>query len=791
MSMRQLIKTFLCVGCLALGFQTGWAFSLLGPVANGGDAWQVTEIGYNPLANGGAPPFLLDPNHIGPKNLGEGYRFNAPVMYYAFDPSFEWFGANGEFAVQQAFDLVNGALNGQTNTPVFLYSPNNGVLGDTNGAPAITLNPTNGVDRYLANLTEFPLNSESENYQANALGLLDLKSVTLSELMEQLGLTDAIRYTWALHDREHTGSVPCPVGELYTVIQRNFDITGSPLNQVQYSAYVNGELYTYYIYEDCDAPSPLSPPGADALEIPADPLNNNPPVASGFGEGTLGYGFFYTGLTRDDVAGLRWLYSTNNYDTPSTGYLESQAAGSVLFSTNFSPSQQQILYTSNYNALVAASLTNDPVTLQGLFPGLQATLIYNSFSNVVSASMNYVTNYPIGGIAGQGYVGLQTTYTTNIVEFYHYAFGNVVTNHTYTNTSFALQTVMVGPPIGWPVGSQFTTNVTTQSFQSNVVSGDYFIISNGACGPNIVRTQQTFVNIVTNTLAGVTNADGSSIVQNLISYFTNYALVVQPCTLVTNSVADYHGVGSMQFLRVLDDNYDYQSGQFLTPITNQYTMVVFTNGQLVTRAFQRVVTTPDFLFGASDQAAGPSADPVISWFGRTDPPLLNTANIQRGLAGPGTINPGAYIAFDKVGPIFENTGTSFLTGPGGAAATFFQWASFDGTTNDPVLYPNGASLANLAAEALVQISPPPPNLPSGTNGVAYNVTLTVTGGQPPYAWTLAPYSAGLPPGLNLSSGGVISGTPTQSHTFDNIIIQMTDSSTPPRTLQMTYSLTIN
>jgi hypothetical protein len=47
------------------------------------------------------------------------------------------------------------------------------------------------------------------------------------------------------------------------------------------------------------------------------------------------------------------------------------------------------------------------------------------------------------------------------------------------------------------------------------------------------------------------------------------------------------------------------------------------------------------------------------------------------------------------------------------------------------------------------------------------------------------------PNLTLSSGGLVSGTPTNSATYDNIVIQMTDSSVPPRTVQMIYSLTIN
>ncbi|MDT4912614.1 MAG: hypothetical protein QOC66_1742 [Pseudonocardiales bacterium] len=59
----------------------------------------------------------------------------------------------------------------------------------------------------------------------------------------------------------------------------------------------------------------------------------------------------------------------------------------------------------------------------------------------------------------------------------------------------------------------------------------------------------------------------------------------------------------------------------------------------------------------------------------------------------------------------------------------------------------------------------PDSLPHGTVGEAYSATLTATGGAyPTYVWSLAPGSS-LPPGLTLSAGGVISGTPTAAGSF--------------------------
>lgn len=57
----------------------------------------------------------------------------------------------------------------------------------------------------------------------------------------------------------------------------------------------------------------------------------------------------------------------------------------------------------------------------------------------------------------------------------------------------------------------------------------------------------------------------------------------------------------------------------------------------------------------------------------------------------------------------------------------------------------------------------PVTLPNGTVGVAYSVNLAqltgLTGGVPPYTWTLDPTTP-LPSGLTLSSNGAVVGTPS-------------------------------
>ncbi len=69
----------------------------------------------------------------------------------------------------------------------------------------------------------------------------------------------------------------------------------------------------------------------------------------------------------------------------------------------------------------------------------------------------------------------------------------------------------------------------------------------------------------------------------------------------------------------------------------------------------------------------------------------------------------------------------------------------------------------------------PGTLPTLTAGVAFSQTLTASGGLSPYTYTLQ--SGTLPPGLTLSTGGLLSGTPTQRGAY-SFSVRARDSTTP-------------
>jgi hypothetical protein len=227
----------------------GFAFSLLGPYAD----WMDLPKDYR------------GPGDIGgPMNIGEGYRWNLPVITYGFDqPFLDYFGSNGVAAVEAAIEILNA------------------------------LPPVSSID-----LSNCPLSVWRTNYRAQAAHLFDLKSATLRLLLEQMGLADPGSYLFCIRDYQ---LAPSGTNYVFDVIQRSFDPTTA-----QPSVFLNGALYSYLIGRFADSPSSTNV-FCYALTFAVDPMQPTPqPVASWI---ALTYGRYLTGLSRDDVGGLRYLLS--------------------------------------------------------------------------------------------------------------------------------------------------------------------------------------------------------------------------------------------------------------------------------------------------------------------------------------------------------------------------------------------------------------------------------------------------------------------------------------------------
>ena len=796
--MLRFLKQMAWTAGIVAGCQSAFGFALLGPVPGSGnpDSFQTPVIGYGfflATATGGFNPILtfgtttLSFLDVGTPKAAfpyQGYRRNTPTLYYAFDTSFfGFFGTNGAGEVDKAMAVYNNLAN---------------------------------VSAYTSNLSEFPTETRRVNFRAAAVSLLDVKSEALALMSEQLGFWQPVRWVWCLHDRVHvtgTGIPPCPGGQIYTIIKRNYDIVPSAAGAYQSSSYVNDVLYSYFIQEFCTGPNPL----ADAVEFPVDPLSDPYSAVADFQ--SLDYvglqpGTFYTGLTRDDVAGLRYLINSNQPALEKSGFWTTE------FETN---AQAFILTNQDLSLFATQAATNPPLALEALYPGLIINTVSNTFGFQYATNITEtLTNSPFDPAGTPpSHAFFTTNVTTNVIPIWDYTFANVITNAFSTRGLVATITLgLTNSPFS-PAGTPPTivTNIK-KTFVNGTFGGFFLLPTNGnACQVQILSNIFSQVIYTTNlpttnglgTGAGPTNS--ITFTPGSISFFTNDTLVYLAITCPTNTPATREGIEKISFIR---RDYDSLTTQFWDPITNDYTLMELVNHQFVPRRIQRAVVRPDFLYTAADLGipfAGITYSngiittnfngsnvitetltlPGVTGIGSIDTvrdigydDTLRPGN----LAGPGTIESGEVVptlfVFNETGPIYENatllllTNAAFLTEATQIPIFDISWGSFDGTTNAPTVYPNGSvigQLENLLTSPFVVTA----GLPTATVGSDYSAPLSAAGGQPPYSWSLSPGSAGPPPGLNITTDGngnwFISGTPTGpgGGTIYDFSVRLTDS----------------
>ena len=103
----------------------------------------------------------------------------------------------------------------------------------------------------------------------------------------------------------------------------------------------------------------------------------------------------------------------------------------------------------------------------------------------------------------------------------------------------------------------------------------------------------------------------------------------------------------------------------------------------------------------------------------------------------------------------------------------FEFLSFinNGTYSTVAGSPNSGNLTVTGSTNALVLSPT--SLPFGTYNEAYSQTISASGGTTPYTYTVTPANS-LPPGLMLSSSGVLSGTPTAAGSF-SFTVSATDT----------------
>nr|WP_314607725.1 putative Ig domain-containing protein [uncultured Janthinobacterium sp.] len=142
----------------------------------------------------------------------------------------------------------------------------------------------------------------------------------------------------------------------------------------------------------------------------------------------------------------------------------------------------------------------------------------------------------------------------------------------------------------------------------------------------------------------------------------------------------------------------------------------------------------------------------------------------------GTLPPGVTVSASGV-----ISGTVTATG-----AYVFSVKVTDSTAGTPLAVTKNYSVSI----AIPILSITPTTLTAGGQSVAYSQQMSTSNGTAPYTYVVE--SGSLPPGLNLSSSGLLSGTPTALGTY-NFVMKSTDvtGGNGPYNTSRSYSLVIN
>ncbi len=187
--------------------------------------------------------------------------------------------------------------------------------------------------------------------------------------------------------------------------------------------------------------------------------------------------------------------------------------------------------------------------------------------------------------------------------------------------------------------------------------------------------------------------------------------------------------------------------QSLTLLTNPVLSITTTSANLAT-------ATPDALYNQN-----------LAFTGGTSPFVWSVTS--------GTIPPG--LSVDALGVI------SGIVDPGTASGPYTFTVQVSDETGASI---SRSLIINVVSPLVVSSTT---QLPQGTKSTAYNQTLTANGGRTTYFWSLVAPTV-LPPGLTLSSNGLISGTPTIGGTYNfDVLVTDRDGRVATKSLAITIS----
>tara|TARA_B100000959_G_C14973831_1_gene620794 strand:- start:779 stop:2839 length:2061 start_codon:yes stop_codon:yes gene_type:complete len=647
-------------------------------------------------------------NRMVVNNLGEEYRWNSPVVTYSYDESFlNYFGSNGVVAVEKAMGILNA------------IPPASSIM---------TTYPPSSSDGN--NLWNYPTRPDRFHARAYNDRVLDIKSYALAELFGFMGLGNPEDSAFQV--------------EFGVVALRNWDpVTYSP------TKYVNGSLLSWVVLGGNALPFPIDVT-KPVRTLAGTSDNRNPRLAEGK---------YLVAPTRDDIGGYKYLYRKDNFNIeglpPFTYQMvtnQPNLTNPAIFSvdlrwfskeskTNTPASFKQFVMTNQWWGPVYTNLNVPPL----LVLETNVTWKMGWTTNVTP----YLTNFPWTPVGQPATLVYLTNKYRIFKPSYDYIFGNVITNiHVPADKSEVLYRsweVTPNAPLWSVIGSvPTTTNYTTTVLNDDFPHGEIIILpTTNVVGYHFTDMQFEEVNTLTNILTPTNNlanpggalpgqggglGAGGAAITNFVGVMedevwqsTNHAYLAYPIVLQTNALL-LGGIDKISYVRMQGDSLvttNYSTSRFLKDykypnlekqtftyvipnsavgLTNaalpsyQYEMDYVTNGIRKTGKFIKFFTRPDVMFTAIN--APPS---IMST--NTPPSIVDNNSINgmqtAGLSGPGVIQAAASmnIVFNKIGIHWELDPLWFYNEENQAPG--WIWGHFDGSMNEPMVFPNSQTILDL------------------------------------------------------------------------------------------------
>jgi hypothetical protein len=290
------------------------------------------------------------------------------------------------------------------------------------------------------------------------------------------------------------------------------------------------------------------------------------------------------------------------------------------------------------------------------------------------------------------------------------------------------------------------------------------------------------------------NSGGLDGVYQKVDSFPGFAKTID-APLDAGEIVNYsiRTVSGPLFYNFIARDNSFEGGRIIARGADSFAAGNYLIGEGITGLFLQINQTADTFVAVVNMTCTPLAAPTLSSFtygttvayGSTSPTSINVATLGS-VTGTAT---DYYIGGAGTATTGGTTGGGTVSISTAGVASYTPAPSFRGTDTFQVRARNSGGTSS-AAIVTVNVGNPTlsASVPTatGTVGTAYSQQVTITGGTGPYSGFSA---TGLPAGLNISSSGLISGTPTTAGAA-SATITVTDSSTGTGPFTGSASLTI-